>query len=819
MYLKMAWRSLLRNPALSSLVIATLAVGIGATTTMFGVIYAVFLRPLPFPDQDRLVTLWETDVEQGIGQRRLTPANFADWESRSQVIDAAGAIPNWSGPSWTFNIVGRDGVDRVQGVYASAGFFRVLGVAPLLGRTFGPDEDKRRGERKVVISHAYWLEQFAGDPSVLGKTIEVDTFRGGAFTIIGVMPPGFELPRHARVWLSLGDWGGGPMPAPGAASRCCPWYTTLARLKPGVTMERAAADLTNIAREISSRHPDSARVTGVKVVPLRDVLVGQHRLTLFGLFGAVACVLLIACANVANLLLSRGVSRRREILTRQALGATRWQIARQLMMESGLLTVIAAVAGVLVAAWMQVWLAHRFTDRIPLVEGTRLDWPVLAFAVGVTVVGGLICACTPLVEWRTLDWRSRAQTESPGSRQVRQALVVAEVALAVTLVTTAGLLVRSITNLQSVELGFAIDRTLVVSTDLTTESLRSRGSAAGLLEQVLPRLAALPGVRAVAASTGTPLEGGIASQAITREGDPVRPETQSHRVVHTAVTPGYFRLMGMTLQKGRIVSEIDTATSTLVAVINETAARRYWPHEDPVGKRFAIGSLERFGFFRAPPTPGAIEWREIVGVVSDVRSAGFAFDVQPEVYYSYKQFPIYDPAILVQTQGDPAPLAASVRHEMRSANPSAVIKEIRTLDNVASASTAEPRLRARLVTSFSLAALGLGMLGIYGLMSYTVVQQTREIGIRIALGAQRVQVARMVITRALQLTLAGVLIGSAGASAVGRWISSLLFGVQPFDAVTFVGTSVMLACAAMVASAGPAVRALRVDPIVALRND
>jgi predicted permease len=815
-----AWRGIVRNPGFSAVVILTLAVGIGATTALFSLVRAVFLRPLPFPAQERLVTVWEQDPRAGQNERRPTPANFVDWAAGAQSFEALGVLPNWNGKAWPFNVNGRTGPERVEGIYASSGFFDVMGVKPLIGSVLGREEDLSAGRRKVVISYRYWQDAFGGDPQVVGKGLTIDTFRGGVFTIVGVMPPGFDFPSGASLWLSLGDWGAGPMPPRDAADRCCPWYTVFGRLRSGATPAEAAAELTAIAHRIALRHPTAAAVPAVKVVPLRETLVGAHRLTLVGLFAAVCCVLLIACANVANLLLARGITRHREVSTRLALGATRRQIARQLLAESLLLTVPGAAFGLLVAAWTQAALVPALAERVPLVDTARMDWGVLVFGVVLTLGTSAACGLAPLVEWRATSWRSDRQTEARASRRLRQALVIGELALAVALVVSAGLLVKTVLNLESVDVGFDRARTLIVSTDLTTSSLRTRGNAARFVESLVPRLTGLVDVRAVAAATGAPFEGNLASQAITRQGDPVRPATLSPHVVQTAVTTGYFAAMGIDLLRGRGFTEDDRADRTLVAVINETAARRYWPGEDPIGKRFAIGSRERFGSFRQPP-PGGVEWREIVGVVSDIRSAGFAADVQPEVYYSYRQFPLYDPRIVIRAANDRAAeaLAKIVRQEIRSLNPDAIVVGVRTLDDLAIRSIAEPRMRAALVMTFSALALLLGMLGIYGVMSYTVAQRAREIGIRMALGARAVDVRRMVLAQAFQLTAAGVLIGLASAFAIARWISSLFFGVGPADVTTLAVTCLLLMTAAFLATASPARRAVRIDPAIALRSE
>jgi putative ABC transport system permease protein len=814
--LRLALRGIARNPGFAALIVATMALGIGANTTMFSVIRAVFLRPLPLPDPEQLVTLWESDPERGIAYRRVTPANFVDWIAQAKSFTAVGTLPNWDGKGWPFNILGPEGTDRILGIYASSGFFRVLGVAPALGRDFGVEDDRVQGERHVIISHSLWLQRFQGDPSVLGRTLYIDTWRGGKFTIIGVMPQGFDFPAGAKIWISLADWGGGPMPGQDATERCCAWYTTFARLKPGVTAEQAEAELTIIGRRISQRYPDMAKVAAVKVVPMREHMVEEHRLALFALFGAVACILLIACANVANLLLSRGVSRASEMLTRMALGATVWQIGRQLMAESLVLCGCGAAGGLLVALWAQDLLVHAFAGRIQLIETSRIDWAVLAFTALISVASAVACGLMPLVHWRTARWHTRGQTESRSSRRVRSGLVVGEVALSAVLVTGAGLLMRTVEKLREVDFGVQTQQILAVSTDFNVEGLRD--NAPRFLGQVLPRLAALPGVRMAAAATWLPIEnGGLAP--ITLENQPLRAAAESPQVSQSAVTPGYFSLMGIPLKRGRLFTEADTAEGKLVAVVSETAWRRYWPNEDPIGKRFAIGSLEHFGSFRRLQAPEVAEWREIVGVVGDVRAAGFNSGTLPQIYYSYRQFPVYDPTILLRTVGDPILLASAARDETKRTNNRAVVTEVRSMDQVVLDVIAEPRLRASIVTIFASLAVLLGMLGIYGLTSYTVTRRTQEIGIRMALGAREIQVGRMVVGHALSLAACGAALGLIASLAAARVLASLMFGIGPFDPLTLMAACLLLVGSAVVASYLPVRRAMRIDPASSLRNE
>jgi predicted permease len=813
-----ACRSLIRSPGLSALIVVTLALGVGATTTMFSAVWAVVFRPLPFPEQHRLVTVWRAEPQAPGARQRVTPADFVDWAAQSSSFEAIGALPNWSGEPWIFNVATRGGMERIPGIYASSGFFTTMGVQPLLGRGLSADADRTRGLRSVVVSHRYWQTQFGGDAAIVGRTIEIDTFRGGAFTIVGVMPPTFDFPRGTDLWLSLADWGGGAMPPSDAAERCCPWYTVVARLKREVTIEGAQRELAEIARRVAARHPNGS-ASAVQIDPLRDTLVGDHRVTLFSLLGAVGCILLIGAANVANLLLSRAVSRRREVSTRLALGATRWRLARQLLMESSILAAIGTSCALLLSMWTQALVRTALGSRVPMIDETRYDWLVFAFAVGLTFLVASACGLFPLFDWRSVDWSARGQTESGASRRIRQALVVGQVAIAVAIIVAAGLLVRTVVNLRSVDVGFDTARTLVLGTDLTSSTLRNRGSAAQFVEELLPRIAVLPNVRAVGATTGVPLEVGRGEQAITRQDQPVRPAAESPHVAHMAVTPDYFTAMGIALTRGRSLSDNDRADGVLVAVINETAARRHWPGEDPIGKRFAIGSRERFGFFRAPARPGDIEWREIVGVVADFRSAGFASEIQPEIYYNYKQFPLYDPSIVVRTTGNPADVVPSVRAAIAGVNSRAMITRVRTLEDVADQSIADPRLRAGLASLFSALALMLGMLGIYGLMSYTVARQTRELGIRMALGAHPTRLALMIVGKTLRLTLVGIGVGLVLAYGVTRWISTLFFGVTAGDVLTLTSACLLLVAAAIVATAYPTRQAMRVDPAVALRAE
>ncbi len=815
MNLRLALRGIARNRGFAALIIGTMALGIGANTTMFSVIRAVFLRPLPFPHQERIVTLWESDPAAGVSERRVSPANFVDWAAQSRSFEAIGALI-WE--DTLYKIVSPEGIDRVRGVYASSDFFRALGVTPELGRFFGFEEDHGSGLRRAIISHAFWQQRFHGDPKVIGQTLDIDTYNGGIFTVAGVIPQGLEFPVDASIWLSYGDSGVHPLPKPDAAVRCCSWLTVFGRLKPGITVSQAEAEMAVIGRGVSDRHSDASRVAAVKIVPLREQMVRDQRLVFFALFGAVGLVLLIACANVANLLLSRGISREKEMWTRHALGASVWQIARQLIAESLVLCLFGTGAGLLVALWAQAALVKAFVDRIPIIATTRIDGSVLAFAALITVLCAAACGLAPLMLWSKADWSHRGQTESSSSKRLRNLLVVGELALSLTLVTGAGLLGRTVLKLSEVDFGVREEGVLAVSTDFNTDGLRERDTKIKFLDELIPRLEALPGAVMAAATTTLPMDP-VNFDTLTPEGRPFRTKTNSPRIVQAVVTPDYFQLMGIPLKRGRGFNGSDTAESTLVAILSEAAARRYWPGEDPVGRRFAVGSSDRFGWFRSPPDQFGPEWREIVGVVGDVRSGGFASEVLPVVYYGHRQASVNGPIILVRTVGDPLSLAAAVRTEIKTLNGRVVVTDVRNMKQVVSGTVSEPRTRASLVGLFAGLALLLGMLGIYGVASHTVSQRTQEIGIRMALGARGPEVARMVIGGALRLSMIGVALGILASMAMARALAGLLFGIQPLDPLTFIVACGFLMAAAVVASYFPARRAMRIDPAIALRNE
>ena len=637
------------------------------------------------------------------------------------------------------------------------------------------------------------------------------------------MPANFDFPRGTEVFLPIAFWGGGPLPGVDAAGRCCAWFSVVGRLKPGVTLQRANAEMTELARRISDRHPAGAGAADVQVVPLRAEMMGNHRTGLLVLFGAVGCVLLIACANVANLALARAVTRSAEMKIRSALGASTALLVRQILVESLLLSGLGAAGGVLLAVWVKGLVTRNLESSVPLVAGAQMDWGVLAFTIAIALAAACLCGLTPGVQFglrSPLQGNVLAHPEALRGGFLRRALMAGEVALAVVLVSAAGLLIRTLVRLERVDPGFRTENVLAMSFDFTAAPFRGPGNQQPYFHELMTWIAELPGVRMVGAVSEAPLSRRrMPDQPVTLEGWQVRPASESPQVITRAVTPAYFPLMGIPLKKGRLFTEADSGDGKLVAMVNETAARRYWPGEDPIGKHVAMGSAERFGYFRVSPAPGQPEWREIVGVIGDVRSSALDLPPQPEVFYSYRQYPWYSPTLLVRTHGDPLPLAAAIRRQATALNSRAVVTDVERLQQIAAGSIAQPRFRAGLIGLFAALAALLGVLGVYSVMSYAATQRKREIGIRMALGASAWGATWLVLAQAMSTTGIGLVLGIVGVLISSRWMSSLLYGVGPADPVALAGACAMFSGAALVASYIPARRAAAVDPSVVLRNE
>ncbi|HTI51802.1 MAG TPA: ABC transporter permease [Planctomycetaceae bacterium] len=554
--LRCAIRRVGKSPSSTVLAGVTLAMGIGINTAMFSVVPAAFLTSLPFPNEERLVMLWQSSPERDVSRELVSPANFVDWDTQNTSFEALGAWPTSSGSVTDFNVSRAESPERVRGTYVSSGFFRALGVQPLLGRTFLPDEDRLRDHRAAILSYTYWRRRFGADPGVLGKALDVDTFRGGVYSIVGVMPANFDFPSGTEIFLPMALFGGGPLLAPDAPGRCCSWFSVIGRLKPGVNLQRAESEMTALARRISDRHPAGGRVAAVRLSPLRTAMLGPHRTGLLVLFGAVVCVLLIACANVATLSLSRAVARRSEMTVRSALGAGTARLVRLVFVESLLLSALGAAGGVLLAGATLAFLLRGFAASIPLVAGAHIDWGVLAFTIAVSLAAACLCALSPAVQLSSgrlgssLQGAVRSYTAAPGGSLLQQVLTAGEVAVAVTLVVVAGLLMRTMLRLKAVDPGFRAEQVLAVSFDLTSGPFRGPGRQQPWFHELMTAIARLPGVQKVAGVSEAPLiRRSVPDQAVTLEGQPIRSASESPQVIMRAVTPDYFPTVGVPLTK------------------------------------------------------------------------------------------------------------------------------------------------------------------------------------------------------------------------------------------------------------------------------
>jgi len=822
--LKFAFRQLLKNPGFTAVAVLTLALGIGANTAIFSIINGVLLKPLPYPEPDRLVTLWERSPQRGIEQERVSGPNYLDWRVQNTVLADLSVSPGWEGAE-TFNLVLHDTTAKVCASYTSASLFATLGTKPMFGRTFLPEEDRKEGNRAAVLSHGLWQRHFGGDSNVIGRTLTVDTYGRREYTIVGVMPPGFGLPSRCELWLPLG-WMGVTL----TERRSAHWHNVIARLKPGVTLAQARNELNTIQARLKQVHPGETIGSEVAVVPLLDQALGRNlRTALMVLWSVVAGVLLIACANVANLMLARAAIRQKEIALRLAMGARRWHVIRQLLVESILLAVIGGLIGVLLGWWgLQLFVAVR-PGNIPRLNEVTLDGTALGFTLGISVLTGLLFGLAPA--WglsqpdlnEALKEGTRGASAGTAAGRTRNLLVVAEVALSVVLLAGAGLMLQSFARMLRAERGFQPEHLLTVELDFSasgfTTWVRPTATRPQVpLRELIERLRTLPGVQAVGA--GSRLlrrENRPPAQPVAIFGrPPLKPEEQP-TAEFKGITPDWLRALGARVLRGRDFTEADALEAPGVVLINETLARRYFPNEDPIGQRFKMGSKQPA--LNATNVYGLPEWSTIVGVVSDVKSLHPQPEAVPEVYQSYWQYPMQGPTLLVRTTGDPATFAEIIRRETKAVIPNLPPPLIRKMDDLLSESVAQPRLQTGLLSLFAGVALVLAAVGLYGVLAYTVTHRHREIGIRLALGASKRNVLTLVIGQGMKLALTGVAIGIVADLALTRVIRSLLYGVTPTDPLTFAGVSLLLVAIALFACWLPARRAAKVDPMEALRYE
>jgi len=806
--LRYAVRTLLKNPGFTFAALIALALGIGANTAIFSVVNAVLLRPLPFEHQERLVSIYGVSANDAAGRFPLSYPDFVDYQKQAQSLQDI-AVYSLAGTSL---VNSSDEPESLSGVVASADLFPMLGVAPKSGRVFTREEDKPGAAPVIVLSEGLWQRRFNSDPEIVGRQI---TIGGRSTTVLGVMPADFKFPVEA---LKVDYWM--PVAAdPGAAAfierRGGRFLNAVASLKPGVTADGAEAELNNIALDLEKQYPGN---TGVRagVLSLREDLVGDIRPALLVLLGAVVLVLLIACANVANLLLARAAARGREMALRAALGASRARVMRQLLTESVLLALTGGALGLLLALWGIELLVALSPDNIPRVKEIALDSRVLLFTLAVSLVTGIGFGITPALQASSSDLNETLKEGGRGSTTgrrrdlTRSLLVVSEVALSLMLLVGAGLLIKSFVRLLSSDPGYDTQRVLTVNVPLSRTKYPQPEQQANFFQQALERMRALPGVEVVAATSLLPLSGNDSISTFTIEGRPPVVPGQEPDARQQTISPDFFRALGIPLRRGRDFTARDTATQTPVIMINETFARSFFPGEDPTGKRIRLDSETAEN---KPP-------REIVGVVGDTRHGGLGGTSYASYYFPYLQRPARNMTLAVRaTSSDSAALTASVRNALRELDRNQLVGEGQTMDTLVSRSVAPRRFNMLLLGVFALIALVLAAVGIFGVMNYAVTQRTHEIGIRLALGAQKADVLRLIVGRGMRLTLIGVALGLAGAFASTRVMASLLYGVSATDTFVFTGIAVLLASVALVACYIPARRATKVDPLIALRYE
>jgi putative ABC transport system permease protein len=795
--LRFGLRMLLKHKSFTAIAILTLSLGIGANTAIFSVVNAVLLRPLPFAEPERL--LWfggwmGNDKEQGV-----TPADFLDYREQSQSFTQIAASVS---DGIAMNLSGDGEPERIKGGYVTANYLDVFGVKPALGRTFVAEEVER-GELVAVLSHTLWQRRFGADPAIINQKITLDKRQ---FTVIGVMPPQFQYPPGVEIWQ--------PFSFP--VSMQSPWRSRefhflrpVARLKPGVSRAQAQAEVEAIARRLQAQYPKTNTNKSLFLMPLQERLVGNIRLTLLTLLGAVGCVLLIACANVANLLLARAASRQKEMAVRAALGASRGRVVRQLLTESLALAALGASGGMLLAKWGVKLLVAISADYLPRADEVRINAPVFAFTLAVALLTGLLFGLAPALQSSRLNLTEALKEGGRGAgsgtrrHQMLNLLVVGEVALAMVLLIGAGLLVNSFVRLQQVSPGFDEKNLLTARIDVPNPYGQPEKKQQ-FFEQLQQRVAALPGVEAVGLVTELPLANQSANFKFKIEGRPESPPGQEPDTDIRNVNHEYFRAMRIPLRKGRSFTEADVREGAKVVLISDELARLYFTGEDPLGQRLVAGSLSKESY-------------EIIGVVGDVRHRGLSSGLRQTLYFPSLRLGYAN--LVIRTTNDPVSLAAAMRREVAAIDPNQPVANIKTMERWVAESVAQPRFRTLLLGIFSAVALILSVVGIYGVMAYAVSQRTREIGIRLALGAQTGAVLKLALGQGMKLAGLGVAIGLLASLALTRLIKNLLFGVSATDPLTFAVIALLLTGVALLACYFPARKATKVDPLSALRRE
>jgi putative ABC transport system permease protein len=800
-------RMLVQKPGFAVVAVLTLALGIGANTAIFTVINGVLMKPLPFRESDRLMSVWSTDMRRAEAKEWVSALDLGDWLAQSRSFER---MAGWFEIDHT--LTDGDEPMRLTCVWVTADFFPMLGAAPMLGRFFEPAEFKVAQPQSVIISHALWRDRFGSARDLPGKNISINE---KSYTVVGVMPLGFQFPSQAdeiEVWMPNPEIAAGPYGA-----RDVRLLTVAGRLKPNITLRQAQAEMDVITAALRAEHPKTNQFTGARLIPAVEELTGGFRRPLLVLLGAVGCVLLIACVNVAGLLLARGASRQREMAVRAALGGSRCRIIRQLLTESLILACVGGGLGVLLAAWGVDALVALSPTELPGREAIGLDGRVLAFTLSLSLLTGVLFGLAPAWSASKVDLTTslkdgaRGTTDGSTGRRLRGALVVAEIALALVLLAGAGLLVKSFWRLRQVDPGFDPRNVLTLRLSLDGYKYKKQAEWADWFRHLQERLKTIPGVIEASVVMPTPMHGVTMFDDFVFpfeiEGRPLE-KSENARISGYNIQPGYFRTMGIRLVAGRDFTERDDSNAPAVIIISEEFVRRYFPNENPLGKR-----MRMLGLF-AGPNP---RWREIVGVAADVKGSRLNAAAKPEVYTAHAQDPFNEVYVALKTSVDPRSVVNAVRAEVQSLHKYQAFYDVKTLSERLDASVAQQRFSMLLLTLFAALALILTAVGLYGVMAYTVAQRTHEIGVRMALGAQTRDVLKLVLKQGMMLALAGVVIGLIASFALTRLIERLLFGVSATDPVTFAAIAALLTTVALVACYIPARRAAKVDPMVALK--
>ena len=810
-------RMLLKTPGVSLIVIIALALGIGANTAIFSVVNAVLLRPLPYDHSDELVFFHEKSPV--LDDMSISYPNFSDWRARSQSFEKMGVFNRGS-----YNLTGAGEAERIITAQMSADLFSVLRVNALHGRVFTNDEDKPGGAPVVVLSYALWQRRFGGQTSILNQPI---TLNGKSYTVIGIMPESYAYPSRAEMYVPVGQLSDQPSWQQRGNH---PGLYGVGRLKPGVTLAQADAEMNTIAANLEKQYPDTNPGNRVKLQPLMEIFVVDVRRALWVIFGAVGFVLLIACANIANLLLARATSRKKEMAIRTAVGASRWRIARQLLTESVLLSLIGGAIGLLLARWGVDLILYMSPDAIPRSREIGLDWTVLAFTIGISFTTGILFGLLPAIQAGDVDVHETLKESGRGvsGRQwLRSSLVVVEVATTLVLLIGAGLLIRSFYLLQKVNPGFSHEHLTSFSVALPEKKYKTDEATSAFYTSLLENIRALPGVESAAAASGLPLGNNGWQTSFVVDGRPAPPRDQTPLMEACLVTPDYFRAMNIPVLRGRVFIDRDNrshligkdlsklnenqreAAGVTSTVIDEEFAKRYWPNEDPIGKRIRIGGAD-------PDNPVL----EVIGVVGRVKMESLNQNSdRVQGYFAFNQLPQGDMTVIIKGASDPNQLIASVRNVVKAIDPDQPIYSPKTMNEIRAESVASDRLNLTLFSLFAAIALVLAIVGIYGVMSYSVTQRTHEIGIRMAIGARPRDVFKMILGHGMKLALIGVGIGLLGAFVLTRLMATMLFGVAPTDATTFAAIPVILIAIALLACYLPGRRATKVEPTISLRYE